>query len=66
MKIRGFQDTIAWYDQNAKTYAKRSLIHAQIDVIDRFIALLPRNPAILDVGCGSGRDAHIFSQGEQR
>ena len=60
MKIKNFKDTIRWYDEHAEEYTAFSYAIAQIDVIDSFIAMLPKNPVILDAGCGPGRDSAIF------
>lgn len=60
MKIKGFKDTIRWYDKNAAQYAKTALEHAAYDQILEFLNLIPRGGKILDAGCGSGRDTSIF------
>lgn len=62
MKIRGFADTIKWYDQNAKQYADASYKVTPTDLIRRFIELLPQNPKILDAGCGAGKDSKVFNE----
>ena len=62
MKIKGFQDTIKWYDKHAQEYIAFSYATVQMDVIEKFIAMLPSAPKVLDVGCGPGRDAGIFFQ----
>ncbi len=59
-KIKGFQDTINWYDQNASTYAKKINSLINWDEIDYFLSLLPPHAEILDAGCAAGRDCQIF------
>jgi ubiquinone/menaquinone biosynthesis C-methylase UbiE len=59
MKIKGFQDTIEWYNEHAQEYANAN-INPQQDVLEKFITMLPPHPKILDVGCGPGRDAEFF------
>lgn len=62
MKIKGFQDTIDWYDQNAKKYSDATYINPPYDLLDQFMGLLPSNPKILDVGCGAGRDTGLLTE----
>lgn len=62
MKIKGFADTIKWYDQNAKQYADLSYKVTPKDLIKKFIELLPQNPKILDAGCGAGKDSKVFNE----
>ena len=52
--------TIQSYDKTVKKYAKNVAPLHPFDMSDRFISLLPKNAYILDVGCGSGRDAQVF------
>ena len=60
MKIRGFRDTIEWYDNNAEQYWENSKRVSFEDVIDNFLQRLPAQALILDVGCGTGRDTRVF------
>ncbi len=62
MEIRGFEDTIAWYNQNAETYAEINATVADVDQIDELTGLLPAGASILDVGCAAGRDSNLFCQ----
>lgn len=53
-------DTLDWYSTHAQRFA------AEADAVDlsalreEFLALLPAGARVLDVGCGSGRDAVAF------
>lgn len=60
MRIQGFKDTIAWYDANAEAYARQQNTCPPIDQINKFYALLPRHPHILEAGCASGRESAYF------
>ena len=60
MKIRGFQDTIAWYDQNSEKYSQAVEKGASMDQINEFVNLLKGRATILDAGCAGGRDSKLF------
>jgi ubiquinone/menaquinone biosynthesis C-methylase UbiE len=60
MKVSGFSDTIAWYDENAKQYSEVNAGIADIDQIEELAGLLPSGAAILDAGCAAGRDCKLF------
>ena len=62
MKIKGFKDTIKWYDKNAKYYAKATLSDNATDQINEFLSNIPKGGKILDAGCGGGRDTNIFAE----
>jgi ubiquinone/menaquinone biosynthesis C-methylase UbiE len=62
IKVKGFQDTIAWYNQNAKQYTQVSAENANPEQIEQFSNLLPKNGKVLDAGCGSGRDTNLLVQ----
>ncbi|MCI8647733.1 MAG: class I SAM-dependent methyltransferase [Firmicutes bacterium] len=52
--------TIQYYNQNAKAFTE-STLSVDFQAIQRaFTAELPKDAAILDFGCGSGRDAKYF------
>jgi ubiquinone/menaquinone biosynthesis C-methylase UbiE len=53
--------TIKWYDNNAASYAEKTLKRARNDQIESFVDLLPEHPMVLDVGCGPGRDTAILN-----
>jgi len=60
MEIRGFRDTIKWYDNNAEQYGENSKRVSFEKVVDGFLDKLPTSPAVIDAGCGAGRDTKVF------
>lgn len=60
MKVTNYQQTIDWYNANAKDYADKSQLTASLDEIEAFSRLLPSEGRVLDAGCGSGRDTQIL------
>lgn len=60
MKVKGLQDTINWYDQNARKYAETVQGLASKEEIEHFRSLLFEGAKVLDLGCGSGRDAKLL------
>jgi len=52
--------SIDWYDANAESFAERSFGPGMDDDRSRFLAHVPDGGAVLDAGCGSGRDALAF------
>lgn len=62
MQIKGFQDTLNWYEKNSPDYLKKLSKLINWDFIDQFISLLPPKAKILDAGCAGGRDSIIFHQ----
>lgn len=54
--------TEASYQATAQEFAHNVADLAPMHSIDRFVELLPENAKIIDIGCGSGRDAKIFSE----
>lgn len=53
-------EVLGYYDQNAKAYAERTWSMDMSEERRRFLAALPEGGAILDAGCGSGRDTLAF------
>jgi SAM-dependent methyltransferase len=49
------------YEATAQEFTHHVAELAPIDSIEKFIRLLPFNAKIIDIGCGSGRDAKIFT-----
>lgn len=58
--------TIETYDRTVKEYTRNvaDLHHKEISI--NFLEHIPPAGSILDLGCGSGRDALIFSQGSYK
>ncbi len=53
-------DTTRWYDDNAEGFAERTRTLDLSHLYDKFLAHVTPNGAILDAGCGSGRDSKAF------
>ena len=62
MKIEGFKDTIDWYDNNANKYADSAEKVLPVELLEKFLSMLPSSPKVLDAGCGSGRDSRYLKQ----
>ena len=52
--------TLSYYAQNAERFAADTAAVDFSATRERFLAKLPPHPAILDFGCGSGRDTKAF------
>jgi ubiquinone/menaquinone biosynthesis C-methylase UbiE len=52
--------TIDIYDKTADEYAKQAENHGPKIERSQFMQRIPEHGTILDVGCGSGRDAKVF------
>lgn len=53
--------TLSSYDASAVQYAKNTdPLHPKEDA-QKFLDLLPKSATVVDIGCGPGRDAKIFS-----
>ena len=50
------------YEATAQAFADKVADLAPIGSIERLMNMLPPNPKIIDIGCGSGRDAKIFTE----
>ena len=58
------QNTIDYYEQNAKSFIEGTLNVDFAEIQHIFLKLLPEKATILDFGCGSGRDTkHFLEQG---
>jgi SAM-dependent methyltransferase len=53
---------LAFYEANAKAYAEQTAGADLSNLYSPFLALLPKDARILDVGCGGGRDLEVFRQ----
>lgn len=54
--------SINYYNDNAKKFIENTFFVSMGDLIDDFIALLPKDATVLDLGCGSGRDSLYFKK----
>jgi SAM-dependent methyltransferase len=59
---RHSEDTIAYYERNARAFVRGSLNVRMEPLYGPFLGLLPQGGHILDAGCGSGRDAREFKR----
>lgn len=55
-------DSIKYYDKNAKAFVDGTQGVDFSDTQNRFLKFLPAKSRILDFGCGSGRDTKFFLQ----
>jgi ubiquinone/menaquinone biosynthesis C-methylase UbiE len=62
MEIKGLEDTVHWYDEHAQEYSKAVEPLPQLDEIDEFSSLLPKDARVLDVGCAGGRDSKLLAK----
>ncbi|MBR4470818.1 MAG: class I SAM-dependent methyltransferase [Erysipelotrichaceae bacterium] len=53
-------NTINYYNKNAKDYFDSTVNADMSDVYQKFLKYLPKHAYILDIGCGSGRDSKFF------
>lgn len=60
MTVKGFQDTIDWYDANADVYMANADKGIPQQAIDTFVKLLKPGAKVLEAGCAGGRDTEIF------
>lgn len=56
------ETTKASYEATAKAFTANVSMLAPVESIEKFISLLKPNAKIIDIGCGSGRDAKIFTE----
>lgn len=59
-EIKGFWDTINWYNANAKQYASSLEIVPNLDLLDRFVSVIGKDQKVLDAGCAGGRDCILL------
>jgi SAM-dependent methyltransferase len=52
--------TINYYEKNANEFYNNSINANMVEVTDKFLKFIEPGGAILDAGCGSGRDAFYF------
>lgn len=50
-------DSIDYYERYAGSYFENTVDSNMEKLLDKFLALLPENAEVLDLGCGSGRDS---------
>jgi SAM-dependent methyltransferase len=64
VKLKGwkFLDSIDYYNKNANLYFENTVDSNTEDNREKFLAALSDGMAILDLGCGSGRDSLEFIQ----
>ena len=64
MTKQAFKSTLNYYDENAVEFACQTVSIDMHDLYELFINQLPLKDTqcILDVGCGSGRDANYFAE----
>jgi ubiquinone/menaquinone biosynthesis C-methylase UbiE len=61
-KKMGFQDTIDWYNANAKKYAKNTENFQSIESLNDFCNKLDKDSKVLDAGCAAGRDSNFLKK----
>ena len=64
MTKRASKSTLNYYDENAVEFACQTVSIDMHDLYELFISQLPQRDtqSVLDVGCGSGRDANYFAK----
>lgn len=53
-------NTLDFYNNNSKTYIEKTLSGDTTNLYNKFLKYVPQYGAILDLGCGSGRDSIEF------
>ncbi|SVB60985.1 uncharacterized protein METZ01_LOCUS213839, partial [marine metagenome] len=52
--------TIDFYNKNAENYCSKTIGIDLTQIYEKFLKYIPKQGAILDLGCGSGRDSLYF------
>lgn len=60
--IRAVNPTLDYYTRNVESFFQDTADVPFSEIRNRFLSLLPEGGHILDLGCGSGRDAKAFLQ----
>lgn len=55
-------DTLEYYNKNAELFSENTFDVDMSELYQQFLYYLPPDGSILDIGCGSGRDALFFHQ----
>lgn len=53
-------NTLEYYNQNAEAFSENTFLVEMTSLYQEFLDYLPPKGTILDIGCGSGRDALFF------
>jgi SAM-dependent methyltransferase len=57
-------DSIEYYNRHASDYYENTVELSMGEYLERFMELIPDGAAVLDLGCGSGRDSlYLLEQG---
>ena len=59
-EVNGFDDTIRWYDANAKQYVENIGSFSNPELLDEFAKTVGGDKKVLDAGCAGGRDSHLL------
>ena len=59
-KIVSIDKTIDFYNKNAENYCSKTIGIDLTQIYEKFLKYIPKQGAILDLGCGSGRDSLYF------
>ena len=60
MDLEWKKQTLSYYEQNSDAFVSGTLAADMTDTQQRFATCLPEGGAVLDFGCGSGRDTKAF------
>lgn len=62
LSVLAMINSVEYYDLHASQYISNTMAVDMRQIYQPFLAKLPPNSAILDAGCGSGRDAMAFEK----